>query len=58
MIVFLLTVENDRLKEENTQNQQLLNISEMRYKGVDLVENEVISQRIKIGEYEKKLALL
>ena len=30
----------------------------MRYKGVDLVENEVISQRIKIGEYEKKLALL
>lgn len=58
MIVFLLTVENDRLKEENTQIQQLLNISEMRYKGVDLVENEVISQRIKIGECEKKLALL
>ncbi|CAD8121037.1 unnamed protein product [Paramecium sonneborni] len=58
MIVFLLSVENDRLREENTQVQQLLNNSEMRYKGVDLVENEVISQRIKIGEYEKKLALL
>lgn len=43
MVVFLLTVENDRLKEENTQIQQLLNTSEMRYKGVDLVENEVIS---------------
>ncbi|CAD8155565.1 unnamed protein product [Paramecium pentaurelia] len=58
MVVFLLTVENDRLREENTQIQQLLNTSEMRYKGVDLVENEVISQRIKIGEYEKKLAQL
>ncbi|CAK65687.1 unnamed protein product (macronuclear) [Paramecium tetraurelia] len=58
MVVFLLTVENDRLREENTHVQQLLNTSEMRYKGVDLVENEVISQRVKIGEYEKKLALL
>ncbi|CAK61792.1 unnamed protein product (macronuclear) [Paramecium tetraurelia] len=58
MVVFLLTVENDRLREENTHFQQLLNTSEMRYKGVDLVENEVISQRVKIGEYEKKLALL
>ncbi|CAD8123417.1 unnamed protein product [Paramecium sonneborni] len=58
MVVFLLTVENDRLREENAQIQQLLNTSEIRFKGVDLVENEVISQRIKIGEYEKKLALL
>ncbi|CAD8196379.1 unnamed protein product [Paramecium octaurelia] len=58
MVVFLLTVENDRLREENTHIQQLFNTSEMRFKGVDLVENEVISQRVKIGEYEKKLALL
>lgn len=43
MVVFLLSVENDRLREENERITSSSKSNEMRFKGVDLVENEIIA---------------
>lgn len=38
LVIFLLTVENDRLKEENTNLTSYITTNELKFKGVDLVE--------------------
>jgi hypothetical protein len=42
MVAFLLSVEVDRLREENTQMSQYVNGNEVRFKGVELIENELV----------------
>ena len=42
MVAFLLTVENDRLREENGRIGEYVNQNELRFKGVDLIEGELI----------------
>ncbi|CAD8204726.1 unnamed protein product [Paramecium pentaurelia] len=58
MVAFLLSVENDRLREENGRIGEYVNQNELRFKGVDLIEGELIQLRNKIGDYEKKIAQL
>ncbi|CAD8123538.1 unnamed protein product [Paramecium sonneborni] len=58
MVAFLLSVENDRLREENGRVGEYVNQNELRFKGVDLIEGELIQLRNKIGDYEKKIAQL
>ncbi|KAM3135963.1 hypothetical protein pb186bvf_011953 [Paramecium bursaria] len=58
MVSFLLSVELERLQAENLQLQQYIELNETRNKGLEFMEMELHQSRLKMGEYEKRIALL
>ena len=58
MVAFLLSVELNRLREENDQLWSQKDAVENRSRALDIVEGELSDARQKMGEYEKKHALM
>jgi hypothetical protein len=58
MVTFLMSVELNRLREENEQLWNERDLVENRARALNIVEGELIVAREKMGEYEKAHALM